>query len=91
MGAVGLPVGALAVVIAAVPVVGLYVFWLPGAGALTLGVLGVRQFRGLHGGGTLSAISLALGVFSFAIAGGWLLLAFVLKTFTECMDVSVCG
>lgn len=83
--------GALAVVIAAVPVVGLYVFWLPGAGALTLGVLGVRRFRGLRGGGSLSAISLALGGLSFAIAGGWLLLAFIVTTFTECLDVSECG
>ncbi len=91
MGAIGLPVGALAVALAAIPLVGLYVFWLPGAGALTLGVIGVRRFRDLPGGGTLSAIALALGALSFAISGGWLLLALIFRTFAECMDVSVCG
>lgn len=82
-GAVGVPIGVVAVLLSLIVVVGMQIFWVPASLAITLGAIGLwRQRRG-RGSRTLSWLAIGLGLGSAAITGVWLLLFLALRFFSE--------
>lgn len=84
-GAIGFPVGILAVLLAVIPPISFYIAWVPAVFAVIAGIWGLWAGKRLGTSLTLSMSSLIVGLASFLITGGWLLLGWLIaNVFAEC-------
>jgi hypothetical protein len=86
-GAIGLPIAVLAVLLAIIAPMIMYVALVPGAFAVGAGAWGLRSAIKLRTPRSLSSVTLTLGLLSFALTGGWLLLFWLVSNvFAECFE-----
>lgn len=83
LGAVGLPIAILALLISWVPVAGILYFWAPGGVGVILGALGMWINREERDSQLLSRLSLGFGLGSFAVTGVWLLIGMMIAAFID--------
>ena len=88
LGAVSIVVGGFAALLATIPLVGLYVFWVPAIVAISLAMIALVRAgrRGLPR--TLAVVGLVLGVVSFLIAAGWLALGAIIPAVSDHFPLS---
>ncbi|MGX5681932.1 hypothetical protein [Schumannella luteola] len=86
LGAVGVPLGILAVLLSATPVLPIAIpafSWAPAVAPVVLGWMGWRRARRSGAARYLSVASLVLGIAALLMIVGWFLLAVALRTFSD--------
>ncbi|MDO7883668.1 hypothetical protein [Antiquaquibacter soli] len=86
LGAVGMPLGILAVLLSATPMLPIAIPWLswaPAAVPLVLGWVGWRRARRFGAARYLSVASLVLGIAALLMILGWFILAVALRTLSD--------
>ena len=76
-------VGAFAVLLSLIPFVGVWIFWIPGAVALVLGVVGLRIAKKYGPRRSLALTAIGLALASVLVTGGWFFLGALLHMFVE--------
>lgn len=71
VGAIGVPIGVLAVLLACIPVLGVQISWPPALVAVALGAVGLWRNRVGRGKPRLSLSAVILGAVSLVITAGW--------------------